>query len=453
MKHLLALACTLAVVAGAGVFLYNQTADADMRALLAERPYQVHMTDAEVNDPDFVLGALHGRLAAGDNTKLLFGSSELRPVPQVTTHPANVFGQNNYGMDTMTLGRPFFQDLWQAVEIGALDQEIPDGKLVLFLGIQWFMTYQDPEGENFRWAFSPASMERFMANPRLSEETKAAVRAQALRYGIDESLLVEPGSFDLPARIDGAVSELFDSGERDAAVMEDATNPDSDYGYCEEVPRARLEGEAQVPNWDEWMAYAEQEAARQSTNNDEGFMDSYYTDSYPTWLSDAKATYEAPEGAEYWETEWTDFLLVLQVCKELDIEPLIVIMPTKGVAYDQTAYTREVREIFYERVRQTCAEWKVPYVDFSDHEYDKYFLRDVMHLGWTGWVHANKAIYEFFNGDRSADSDIVWPAADASTEAAGQEGGRAGAPQIRERAAAGADVSGHEDASEGGNGR
>lgn len=450
MKHLLALACTLAVAVGAGAYLCNQTTDVDMRALLAERPYQVHMTDAQVKDPDFVLDSLRGRLSAGDNTKLLFGSSELRPVPQVTTHPANVFGQNNYGMDTMTIGRPFFQDLWHAVEIGALDEAIPDGKLVFFLGIQWFMTYQDPEGENFRWAFSPASMERFMANPRLSEETKEAVRAQALRYGIDESLLAEPEALDLPARIDGALGDLFDSAERDTAVAEDATNPDSDYGYCQEVPQARLEGEAQVPDWDAWMAYAEQEATRESANNDEGFMDSYYTDSYPTWLSDAIANYEAPEGAEYWETEWTDFLLVLQVCKELDIEPLIVIMPTKGVAYDQTAYTREVRELFYERVRQVCAEWEVPYVDFSDHEYDKYFLRDVMHLGWTGWVHANKAIYEFFNDERSADSAIVWPAADGLGEPSALEDGFAVPAQIRERDAGGTDVSGHEDASKGG---
>lgn len=416
MKHLLALGCAFLVAVVAGFALYGQTSSADRDALLSEKPYQLHMTDAQVKDPDFVLGSLAGRLAAGDNTKLLFGSSELRPVPQVTTHPANVFGQNNYGMDTMTIGRPFFQDLWHAVEIGALDQAIPDGKLVFFLGIQWFMTYQDPEGENFRWAFSPESMERFMANPRLSEETKAAVRAQALRYGIDESLLSEPEPLDLPARIDDAVESLFGSVEGSAA-MEDAVNPDSDYGYCQEVPAARMEGETVVPDWDAWMAHAKEEAARESTNNDEGFMNSYYTDSYPTWLSQAKEYYRAPEGAEYWETEWTDFLLVLQVCKELDIEPLIVIMPTKGVAYDQTAYTREVREIFYERVRQVCAERGVPYVDYSDYEYDKYFLRDVMHLGWTGWVHVNKAIYEFFNDDRGESSAIVWPAADTPDNA------------------------------------
>lgn len=417
MKRLLALACAFLVFAGGGLALWSHTSAADIRSLVQEKPYQEHMTDAQVKDVDFVLEALSGRLAAGDETKLLFGSSELRPVPQVSTHPVNVFGQNNYGMDMMTIGRPFYQDLWHAIEIGALDQAIPDGKLVFFLGIQWFMTYQDPEGENFRWAFSQKAYDRFMANPRLSQETKDAVRSQAQRYGIEEAALDAPGPFDVAGRIDKAVEALRDDSERDTLVWEDSTNPDSDYGYCQEVPAERLKGSPKEPDWDAWMAFAEEQAARESTNNDEGFMDSYYTDSYPTWLSQAKEYYRAPEGAEYWETEWTDFMLVLQVCRELDIEPLIVIMPTKGAAYDQTAYDREVREIFYDRVRQVCAEEGVPYVDYSDYEYDKYFLRDVMHLGWTGWVHVNKAIYEFFNDDHGAESAIVWPAGDTPDNA------------------------------------
>ena len=74
MKRLLALACAFLVFAGGGLALWSHTSAADIRSLVQEKPYQEHMTDAQVKDVDFVLEALSGRLAAGDETKLLFGS-------------------------------------------------------------------------------------------------------------------------------------------------------------------------------------------------------------------------------------------------------------------------------------------------------------------------------------------------------------------------------------------
>jgi D-alanine transfer protein len=36
--------------------------------------------------------------------------------------------------------------------------------------------------------------------------------------------------------------------------------------------------------------------------------------------------------------------------------------------------------------------------DFSDREYEKYFLFDIVHFGWTGWIDVEQAIYEFAKG-------------------------------------------------------
>jgi Protein involved in D-alanine esterification of lipoteichoic acid and wall teichoic acid (D-alanine transfer protein) len=33
--------------------------------------------------------------------------------------------------------------------------------------------------------------------------------------------------------------------------------------------------------------------------------------------------------------------------------------------------------------------------DFSDKEYEKYFLKDIMHIGWKGWVYVNQSLVQF----------------------------------------------------------
>ena len=36
--------------------------------------------------------------------------------------------------------------------------------------------------------------------------------------------------------------------------------------------------------------------------------------------------------------------------------------------------------------------------DFTSHEYEKYFLYDIVHFGWTGWIDVEEAIYRFAKG-------------------------------------------------------
>lgn len=54
-------------------------------------------------------------------------------------------------------------------------------------------------------------------------------------------------------------------------------------------------------------------------------------------------------------------------------------------------------------MKTICEERGVEYVDYSPYEYDPYFLYDMAHFGWTGWVQVNHDIYEFFMGKDEAD--------------------------------------------------
>ena len=71
-------------------------------------------------------------------------------------------------------------------------------------------------------------------------------------------------------------------------------------------------------------------------------------------------------------------------------------MPVKASYYDLTEHNYESRQAYYDMIRNSCESYEVQYLDLSPYEYDTYFMRDVMHLGWTGWIHVDQALYDFF---------------------------------------------------------
>ena len=53
----------------------------------------------------------------------------------------------------------------------------------------------------------------------------------------------------------------------------------------------------------------------------------------------------------------------------------------------------------YAHIRQIAEAYGVAVADFSGKEYERYFLHDQVHFGWTGWVDVEQAVYEFAKGD------------------------------------------------------
>ncbi len=49
------------------------------------------------------------------------------------------------------------------------------------------------------------------------------------------------------------------------------------------------------------------------------------------------------------------------------------------------------------KVREQVEKAGYPVVDFSGHEYDKYFLKDTIHLGWKGWIYFDEAVQKFYS--------------------------------------------------------
>jgi D-alanine transfer protein len=81
------------------------------------------------------------------------------------------------------------------------------------------------------------------------------------------------------------------------------------------------------------------------------------------------------------------------------LESLVVIEPVCGPYYDHIGISKEVREGCYQKIRDEVANHPSARIaDFSDREYEPYFLFDIVHFGCTGWVSAELSIYEFAEG-------------------------------------------------------
>ncbi len=49
------------------------------------------------------------------------------------------------------------------------------------------------------------------------------------------------------------------------------------------------------------------------------------------------------------------------------------------------------------KVREQVEKAGYPVIDFSGHEYDKYFLKDTIHLGRKGWIYFDEAVQKFYS--------------------------------------------------------
>lgn len=322
-----------------------------------------------------------------DRSLVVFGSSEFSTpasvVPQVASQ---VFGQTNYGLDLMLVGEAYDQSLWQTIALGALaqDEGLPRQKCALIVSPGWFVD-DGQDASTFQTRFSYSLYQAFCDNDAISDETKAYVKDRLAQLGIDETKL-DSASGDLPQ--DGLNRIVFSAFD-DLSLRRDLSD----------VRSRGVEGvsgqEEQTPDWDAMRAEALDYAKTRSTNNDWGVEDGFYSKSLAPVL-DAAAGSRA--GETYTDTpEYDDLATFLKVAGECGVDVMVVICPEMGPYYDLIGIDAQTRENCYGHVRQICEEAGATVCDFSDREYDRYWLYDIVHFGWTGWVDLNQALYEFAN--------------------------------------------------------
>lgn len=398
MKRLVGVLAALVLVVGAGAAYVH--AFGIGRSDCA--PYAAYPTAQQAASFSFMTKQYDARVQRGENPQLVFGSSELNPGPAGPAHPANLLAGGRYDISTMVVGRAGCTDLWQAIEIGAFASHLKEPKrIVLFPSIQWFMSYRRPD-QDFPPVFSQGAYEAFMHNERISEGLKQRVTARMADYGVDRtggSLPLAQVANEVDDTLRSFVSDLRLANDYAAAAHED--DPLAEL-HADDLAGDRADaGSGPTPDWNSLFTSAARVARKQARNNPMGFNDSWYQEKYQKWVEGANKNWKVEDGDYFSQQEFEDFEMALQACREAGVEPLVVLQPVKGEAYDQTVYTKEVRARYYDMMRAACKKAGVQVADFSNHEYDTYFLRDYSHPSDLGSAYYSKAIYTFLETGRA----------------------------------------------------
>lgn len=391
MKRLAAVLVALVIAAG-GVGVYARAHGLESAG---REPYALYPTAQEVSSWAFMSGQFDARVARGENPQLVFGSSELNAAPAGATHPGTLLVPGAYDLSAMMTGRAGCTDLWHAIEIGAFaTRPAAPKRVVLFPSMQWFMCYRRPD-QDFPGVFSQGAFDAFMANEQIPADLKRRVSERAWDYGVGCAADALPPA-QLAQAVDDAAQSLV-SDVRLARDMERSRQTDDPLPTDVALPRDAdgARDDAGEPDWDAVFAQADAAARTKATSNDLGLNDAWFTKKYEKWVAGAAKNWTVRDGSYFSGQELEDFKMVLEVCRAVGIEPLVVLQPVKGAAYDRTIYTREVREGYYEMMRAACAEAGVAVADFSSHEYDPLFLRDYSHPSELGGAYYAKAIYAF----------------------------------------------------------
>ncbi|MDR0513813.1 MAG: D-alanyl-lipoteichoic acid biosynthesis protein DltD [Coriobacteriaceae bacterium] len=404
MKNLAAIAISfitaLAVVFGMGWLLPPQT------AIDPARVYGYLCSGVKSESIAFTLAA------CTEETYFLFGSSELATMPwMVSTVPDHVFRENDYNMDLMYIGDAYDQSLWLAIAAGAYAPGMPNKKVAVIVSPQWFFDGGLEPGI-FKMRFSYNLYQEFCKNPAISQESKDFVAQRLAQEGVDAAL-IDAGQPKLPQdwvngvalnimtdlRLRFALGEVRAQGsprtpaeEAKAIARSEALLPS---GQAESPSSSGSVPE--MPDFDVLREQAIAQAQQHSTNNPYGVFDDYWTDIL-------EPRYEALEGSLENETlsqtpEYDDFRCLLDVCRESGLDPYVVIAPVNGKWYDYTGLTPDVRASFSSRIVALCADAEVTCLDLSPHDYDTYYLRDIMHLGWLGWLDVEQGFLSFVRRD------------------------------------------------------
>lgn len=338
-------------------------------------------------------GILKNQMASEDDLMLL-GSSELGT--KIDQNPINIFPFKDAQYEVSVFGRAHTQTLQHSAMLSSTNTLSEDSKIALILSAQWFDSLR---GEEFVVNFSELQFYKFFENDKLSDKNKEyfAKRVEALlkqsgEYSEEAIFASLYTKDDILSKSVLAVLKpyyklkefMLETKDKMQTIktlesLNDKDNNDNlkEINWEKEYEKAIEQGEAKVKNND--------------LNIDEEYYNTYIKDIYDS----LKDTWKEKDLLNSNELE--DFKFFLNVSKEMGVKPLIVLMPVNGIYYDHLGWTVEKRTEFYETIEAIAKEQGFDVLNLQDKEYEKYYMIDVMHLGWKGWLNIDEEMYKYFD--------------------------------------------------------
>ncbi len=324
-----------------------------------------------------------------DNTCIVMGSSELHAVNDLS-FPTILYKNNEaVDFDTFMIGDSYCQSLVHALEVGALDDDIPRKKLVLILSPQWFETSQP--SSIFCRLFNYNAFVSLLKNESISRELKWKVSERVISQLVEDNQLKEKAQRACSVYLNNTKNPV----KLASVAIENAFQLyKSKYQLYSVVRKMDIKSEPNSKKVDyDKLAFDGDRIHKEKANNEFHALDGYYD----FWQNSDFLQKDCFRGYEFSSSEYDDLELFLSVCSETNTNVLVVNVPCQGWVYDYLGWSQEARDNYYEKIREICLRNGAQVADFSDQEYNEGFIRDSMHLGYEGWALVNKSIYDFFD--------------------------------------------------------
>jgi len=341
--------------------------------------------------------------AAKRDDILVFGSSEFASdVPQ---NIKNMFPNTNFDCNINIIGKAYTQSLLNAIRVGALGENLKGKKLVSIVSLQWFLQWIPMLGDEidvngYNANFSQLQFYDFIDNKNISSENKIEACKRIVELSRSESTLQKTNTFanlysknDFVSRATLTVLKPYYALHHRLLKIRDKQQTLKILNQYKDKEQSTV----QSINWDEAEKIAEQMGKEACTNNEFYVYNDYYNDTIKPLLklNLLKDSYKDTDLMQ--SKEWKDYELFLKVCKELELKPYFIIVPVNGFYYDYTGMSQEKRAVFYDKLESISKSYGFDYLDMREKEYEPYFFRDVMHLGWKGWLYVSKKIQQYYS--------------------------------------------------------
>lgn len=331
-----------------------------------------------------------------ENDLMILGSSELAsPVDQL---PTNIFPFSGAEYDVSIYGRAYTQSLQHATIISNIQDISADDKIAIIISSQWFNDEPGIKYEDFLVNFSEKQFYDFFNNEKIKKENKIYYAKRI------SDLLRSSGEYNeerVYANLyyrDNLISKIgltfLSPYYKFKNYMLDIKDKVQSIKLLKNLSNKSQKNIKEI-NWENEYKKAEDEGKSKVTNNDIYVDDDYYDNNLRNVYDSLKNRLENINLLK--SKELDDYKFLLEICKDNNIKPLIILMPVNGFYYDYLGFSKEKRTEFYDTLEIIAKEYDFETLNLQNKEYEKYYMYDVMHLGWKGWLNINEEMYKYFN--------------------------------------------------------
>ncbi len=331
---------------------------------------------------------------------IIIGSSELANADYIPQNASNMFPNNYLDSSVSLVGRAYVQDLLNTMKIGAVAKDFKDKKVVLIVSLQWFLD-KEINKDGFKAHFSELQFYKTMNNKDIGKEDKKYICKRITELANGEESLVAPLVYchlysrdDIASKIGlGILKPYYFLRENFLSLKDKYVS----YKAVQKFKDYPTESKKEI-DWYKEEKIAENTGKSECTNNEFYVYDKYYDEYLKPNIGSRKDSFKDVDLIN--SNEMQDYGIFVKTCSKLGVKPYIIFMPTNGAYYDFTGLTKDKRNVFYDKLAQIANKHGLDYLDLREHEYEPYFLKDVMHLGWKGWLYIDKEITKYYSQNK-----------------------------------------------------